>query len=169
MQVKILNCPDKDFKPYVERAAQFFAKELIPNTRIRNNCYTEIRFDDKMKEYGFASVEEYNTRKQPREFLIEIHSGLGARMIFETLAHEMVHIKQYIMGETNDELSVWRGKKIDSDNMDYWNHPWEIDAHGREGGLLVKFSHAETLWEIFEGFRNPNDPITQLPIEWKKT
>ena len=168
MQVKVSNCPDKDFKPYVERAAQFFAKELIPNTRIRNNCFTQIRFDADMKEYGYASVEEYNTRKQPREFLIEIHSGLGARMIFETLAHEMVHIKQYIMGETNDELSVWRGKKIDSDNMDYWNHPWEIDAHGREGGLLVKFSHAETLWEIFEGFRDPNCPIIHIPIEWKK-
>lgn len=167
MQVKVVNCPDSDFKLYVERAAAFFAKELIPNTRIRNNCFTKIRFDGKMKEFGYASVEEYNSRKQPREFLIEIHPGLGARMILETLAHEMVHVKQYIMGETNDELSMWRGDSIDYDSLDYWNHPWEIDAHGREGGLLVKFSHAEHLWEVFPEFRNPNLPIVSVPIKWK--
>lgn len=167
MKVKVVNCPDNDFKPYVERAAAFFAKELIPNTRIRNNCFTKIRFDGTMKEFGYANVEEYNSRKQPREFLIEIHPGLGARMILETLAHEMVHVKQYIMGETNDELSMWRGDSIDYDSLDYWNHPWEIDAHGREGGLLVKFSHSEKLWEVFPDFRNPNLPIVSVPIKWK--
>lgn len=167
MQVKVVNCPDKDFKPYVERAAQFFAKELIPSKRIRNNCSVKIRFDGSMKEFGYANVEDYNTRNQARKFLIEIHPGLGARMILETLAHEMVHVKQYIMNETNDELSMWRGDFVDYDSLDYWSHPWEIDAHGREGGLLVKFSHEERLWEVFQGFRNPNLPIVSVPIKWK--
>ena len=35
MQVRILNCPDKDFKPFVERAALFYSKELIPNTKLK--------------------------------------------------------------------------------------------------------------------------------------
>ena len=167
MNVKVSNCPDKYFKPFVERAALFYAKELIPNARIRNNCHTLIRFDGKLSEYGYASVEDYNTKKEPREFLIEIHPGIGSRKILETLAHEMVHIKQYIMGETNDELSVWRGKKYDSDKIDYWNHPWEIDAHGRETGLLTKFAVAECLWEVFDDFKDPNVPIVSTPIRWK--
>ena len=73
MKLRIYNCPDEDFKPYVERAVHFFAKELIVNKKIRNNCFVKIKFDDKIKDYGSCLVEEYNTRNQPREFLIEIH------------------------------------------------------------------------------------------------
>ena len=119
MKIKVRNCPDKDFKPYVERAALFYAKELIPNTRIRNNCTTIIRFDSKMVNYGSCGAEGYNTKDEPRTFLIEIHPGIGARDILETLAHEMVHVKQLIYHETNDDLSIWRGKRVNSDLMDY--------------------------------------------------
>ena len=129
MIIRVVNCPDKDFKPFVERAAKFYAKELIPNTRIRNNCTTTIKFDDKIKNYGSCGAEGYNTKKEPREFLIDIHPGIGARDILSTLAHEMVHVKQLIYHETNDELSVWKGKRVNSDLLDYWYHPWEIDAH----------------------------------------
>jgi hypothetical protein len=167
MKVKIRNCPDVYFKPYVEKAVQFYAKELIPNTRIRNNCVAIIRFDASIPNYGSCGAEGYNSKKEPREFLIEVHPGIGARDILETLAHEMVHVKQLVYHETNDELSVWRGKKMNSDKMDYWHHPWEIDAHGREIGLLTKFAVSECLWEIFEGFRDPSLPIVSKPIKWK--
>lgn len=168
MLVRVVNCPDKDFKPFVERAAIFYSKELVPNSRIRNNCSVEIKFDETIKEYGFASVGAYNTRKQPRKFLIEIHPHIGSRRILETLAHEMVHVKQYIQDETNDQLTKWRGKKINSDKVDYWVQPWEIDAYGRETGLITKFAISENLWEIFSDFKNPTDPIKHTPIAWKK-
>lgn len=168
MNIKVVNCPDKYFKPYIERATHFFAKELIDSTRIRNNCYIKIRFNSKLVSYGSCEIEEYNTRNEPREFLIEIHPGIGARTILETLAHEIVHIKQFIYHETNDELSMWRGKRIDSDKLDYWLHPWEIDAHGRESGLITKFAVQEQLWEVLDGFKDPNLPIVSVPIKWKK-
>lgn len=167
MKVKILNCPDKYFRPYVERATQFYAKELISNTRIRNNCTAIIRFDGRIKNFGSCGAEGYNTKNEPREFLIEIHPGIGARSILETLAHEMVHVKQLVYHETNDELSVWKGKRVNSDLLDYWHHPWEIEAHGREDGLLTKFAVQECLWEIFDGFRDPSLPIVSRPIKWK--
>jgi hypothetical protein len=168
MEVKISNCPDKDFKPYVARAAAFYAKELIPNTRIRNNCFVKIRFDAKIDNYGSCGAEGYNTKNQPREFLIELHPGIGAASILSTLAHEMVHVKQLIYNETNDDLSVWKGKRFNSDKVDYWDHPWEIDAHGRESGLLTKFAVQECLWEVFQGFKNPSLPVVSEPIRWKK-
>jgi hypothetical protein len=167
MIIRVVNCPDKDFKPFVERAAAFYAEELIPNKRIRNNCTTQILFSSKIDEYGFASIEDYNTKKQPRSFLIEIHPHLGSRRILETLAHEMVHVKQYIENETNDELTRWRGKKVDPDKIDYWVQPWEIDAYGRETGLLTKFAISEQLWEVFDDFINPAEPIPNYPIAWK--
>jgi hypothetical protein len=167
MQVKVYNCPDVHFKPYVIKAAEFFAKELIPNTRIRNNCLTEIRFDGNIVNFGSCGAEGYNTKNEPREFLIEIHPGIGARDILSTLAHEMVHVKQLIYHETNDDLSSWKGKRFNSDLVDYWEHPWEIDAHGRESGLLTKFAVQEVLWEVFHDFKNPNLPIVSSPIKWK--
>lgn len=166
MKFKIVNCPDRDFKPYILDAAQFFAKELIPNTRVRNNCFTEIRFCKKLNEYGFASVNGYNTRKQARKFLVELHPGIGARNILETLAHEMVHIKQYVYNETNDTLTRWRGKRINPDKVDYWIQPWEIDAFGREPGLLYKYATQNQLWNVFDSFKNPDEPIVKKTIEW---
>ena len=167
MHFKIVNCPDKDFKPYVEKAASFFAKELILNNRIRNNCYTVIIFNNKIKEYGYAEIKGYNTAKQAREFIIEIHPGIGVRNIFETLAHEMVHIKQYAYGETNEKLTRWKGEKIDSDDVDYYDHPWEIEAYGMSKGLFVKFVVKEKLWEVFDNFRNPEWDIEPIPLGWK--
>ena len=167
MKVKVTNCPDKNFKPYVERAVAFFAKELIPNTRIRNNCKIKVRFDGQLLDFGSCGAEGYNTRNEPREFLIEVHPGIGVYSILETLAHEMVHVKQHIYNETNDDLSHWLGRKINSDEIDYWIHPWEIDAHGREIGLVTKFAVMESLWEVFDGFRNPSRAIDNTPLGWK--
>jgi hypothetical protein len=167
MQLRIVNCPDNNFKPYIQEAALFFANELVANKRVLKNCSTTIRFNAKMDNYGFASVEEFNTKNQPREFLIELHPGIGVRNILSTLAHEMVHVKQYIMGELNDDMSLWKGKKVDSDKMDYWLHPWEIEAHGKEPGLLYKFITINHLWDVFDEFKNPATPIVSTPIRWK--
>ena len=168
MKLRIYNCPDEDFKPYVERAVHFFAKELITSTKLRNNCSIKVKFDDTIKDYGSCFVEDYNTRKQPREFTIEVHPGIGAFHIMETLAHEMVHVKQFAYQETNDSLSVWKGMRVDSDSMDYYDHPWEVEAYGMDTTLLAKFAIHEKLWEVFDEFQNPNTPIEKKKIGWKQ-
>jgi hypothetical protein len=167
MKIKIVNCPDRDFKPYVEDAVAFFAEQLIPDGRIRSRCTTKVRFNYKIKDCGYASVEDVNSKNQPRKFLLEVNPNQGVRGIFETIAHEMVHIKQYVTGETNDSLSKWRGRKVDSDTLDYWEHPWEIDAFGREAGLTHKFVCQNQLWDVFEDYRDPSLPMVAQPIKWK--
>jgi hypothetical protein len=79
----------------------------------------------------------------------------------------MVHVKQYVYGETNERLSRWKGQRVDSDTIDYWVQPWEIEAHGYEAGLFTKFAIKEKLWEIFEGVSNPDSDIEIQPIGWK--
>ena len=167
MKIKIVNCPDRDFRPYVIEAITYFAEHLIPDGRVRNRCTTKVRFNSSLKDCGYAMVESCNSRNQPRKFLIEVNPNQGARGILETIAHEMVHIKQYITGETNDQLSVWRGRKVDSDAIDYWDHPWEIDAFGREVGLSHRFVVQNQLWDVFEGYRDPSLPFEPKSIEWK--
>ena len=58
------------------------------------------------------------------------------RSLLTTVAHELVHVKQYITGELTQ----------DSDkNISYWDRPSEIEAHGRETGLFIKWAEANKL------------------------
>jgi hypothetical protein len=70
------------------------------------------------------------------------------RKLLETVAHEMVHVKQYARGELYQGSRIakhrWQGKWI-SNNVDYWDHPWEIEAHGREAGLFIRWAEENNL------------------------
>lgn len=167
MRLSVINSPDKDFKPYLKRAAHFYLESLIPSKRLRDNIFIQIKFVDDLKVLGSAYIEEYNASNKPREFCIELHPWIGARGILKTLAHEMVHVKQFIREETNDSLSVWKGKPIDADSIDYYSHPWEMEAHSLENGLFTKFAIKEELWNVFEEISNPNEPIPVSDIKWK--
>lgn len=166
MQLSIVGCPDKKlFRPYVKRAAIFYAEQLI-SPKMMENIFIRIKFDKKLEEYGYASVEEYNTSGKPREFCIELNPNIGAHDILETLAHEMVHVKQYVYSETNEALTRWKGTKI-QDDLDYFSHPWEIEAYGMSVGLFRQFVIKEKLWNVFKNVNDPDSPITIIPLGWK--
>jgi hypothetical protein len=73
--------------------------------------------------------------------------NLGKRNMLIVLAHEMVHVKQYAKGELKDFVYgtrvKFKGSIIDDNKVDYWDQPWEIEAHGREKGLYLKFLQYE--------------------------
>jgi len=166
MSIKIVGSPDKDFTPYIHRAGKFFSDSLLTK-QMQDYTTIIVKFNKKLQDYGSAGVEGYNSRNMPREFLIEINPHIGAYNILKTLAHEMVHVRQFAYGHTNETLSKWHDLKIDSDDLDYWDHPWEIEAHGMEAGLLTKFAVQERLWEVLAEFRNPAEPVRKQKIKWK--
>lgn len=166
MKIRILKCPDKDFRPYVRRAVVFYGEKLM-GKRLLDNLNLTVKFNPKLTVWALASIEEYNASNKAREFLIEIHPWIGASEIFKTLAHEMVHIKQFANGETNETLSKWKGMSIDSDKIEYYQHPWELEAYSLETGLFTKFAVKEKLWDVFEGISNPDAPIKKEKIKWK--
>jgi hypothetical protein len=166
MKLSIIGCPDREnFRPYVKKAALFYASELL-TPKMMENVFVKIKFNPKIAAYGYASVEDYNDSGKPREFEIEVHPGIGAYDILKTIAHEMVHVKQYIYGETNETLTRWKGQRVDADSIDYWVQPWEIEAHGYEAGLFTKFAIKEKLWEVFAGVTNPDSDIEMMPLGW---
>lgn len=63
-----------------------------------------------------------------------------------TLAHEVVHIKQYCTGELSiaytkySAIDVWKGKRYRE--TDYDNQPWEWEAYGLEQPLYVEYISA---------------------------
>ena len=81
----------------------------------------------------------------PKQFIIEMDSKLDYKTALITLAHEFTHIKQYAMGEKQDSLdgltARWCGMMITLDDMHYYDHPWEIEAYGREYGMYSRFNN----------------------------
>lgn len=72
---------------------------------------------------------------------IQLEPRNGSVDIYQSLAHEMVHVKQYVLGELDDiDISQvkWKGELYqsgDTEDEAYWNSPWEIEAYGREKGM----------------------------------
>jgi len=56
-----------------------------------------------------------------------------------TLAHEMVHIKQFLRGEINESLTSWKGK--DCKDLEYRDQPWEIEARELQYDMVIKFEN----------------------------
>jgi hypothetical protein len=70
------------------------------------------------------------------EYEIDIKRSLRMRELLTTLAHELVHVKQYELGELTQD---------NEDEYDYWDKPSEIEAHGRETGLFVRWAEENNL------------------------
>ena len=139
-------------------ALDYFADILLTKQMSRHIIVT-VTFRKKMDHLGLTTVEDYNLSGKPREFVLDIHRNQIEEEIIRTLAHEMVHVKQLVYHETNDELSVWKGKRVNSDLLDYWHHPWEIEAYGCEVGLFTTFAIKENLWDVLRNISNPNETI----------
>ena len=129
MKINLKNCP-KSLKKKINFAVDFYSTRLIESTRIRNNCEITInfyRYNEKNKT-AFVDIDDYNTKGQPRKFSIYL-AKQSEEEILKILAHEMVHIKQYIAGEIDNFLESWKGEYFDRELSTYYNFPWEKEAY----------------------------------------
>lgn len=140
MLVSISGISDSKFKKIVHKAVEFYAGLLL-SPRISKHITIDIEFSNKLDNNadGYCDVEGYNSRNKPREFTIQVRKNKSKRYMMMTLAHEMVHVKQFAMGELHENMNAWKGKRLPS-SVDYWDTPWEIEAHGREYGLYSRFA-----------------------------
>jgi hypothetical protein len=136
-------------RKYIPSVVNFCIKKLMP--RMKGLDITVRLKELKGDAYGYCHSDPQGdaTRiDRPREFEIEIHSKMPLRKVLETLCHEMVHVKQYARGELYESVRLakhrWQGKYI-SNNVDYWDQPWEIEAAGREAGLFIRWAESEGL------------------------
>ena len=78
-------------------------------------------------------TEDLNT------FEIKVDKGMSLRKKLLSVAHEMVHVKQFSRKELahteSISYSAWYGKRYRTTNK-YWELPWEIEAYGMELGLF---------------------------------
>ena len=136
--------------------AEYALSTLIPSKRLRDNLMIDIHLKHHSNE-GEAKLASGTNRYRPRAFKIildhhrmETNEMTGETRtdmewfveILKTLAHEIVHVKQYVLGElrSRDVGLLYKGINHEAMNlMEYFELPYEIEAYGREKGLLYGF------------------------------
>ena len=140
----------KSQQKYVRSITKFCVKKLMPrmdslelNIRLRN-----FGKDD---SYGYCLATDNADLARPREFDIDINSTKKLRTLLETVAHELVHVKQFARGELYQSTVTmkhrWCGRWYQR-TPNYWNQPWEWEASGREKGLFVQWAEAERIGHL---------------------
>jgi len=140
---------------------EYSASKLFPK-RMKK---VSIKLHLKHYEYeGEAMIAEGYEARNPRNFKIIIdpyrlekddwgrtlnHAEWVSR-ILKTLAHEMVHVKQYVMGELTFKRKgmYWKNELIGSMTADeYFCSPHEVEAYGKELWLYLGYAK---VWNIIK-------------------
>ena len=129
-----INAKSSVTRDLVECALMVFKHELnLSNSKFNLNVY----FDRGMaKREGFRGSVCMVGKK---DICMLVDPSIDHERLIITLAHEMVHVKQYARGQVthskNRKARYWMGKKV---KEDYYNQPWEIEAFSKERVLANK-------------------------------
>ena len=92
------------------------------------------------KDHGDCEVIEYNSQRKPRSFKIRLRKKKSYKSLIKTLAHELVHVKQFALGEMSEFHDRWRDG-VDHKDTEYFDLPWEIEARMMEHVLYDKYKN----------------------------
>ena len=156
MEIKVhaRNIDDK-LKVALYAMTEFAMAKLVPSKRLRNNVSINVHLKHH-EEGGEAMLSEDADRYRPRDFkvIIDHHQAEiddygrtrtdteWGHTILRTLAHELVHVKQYLVGDLTwrDKGMLWKGVMFAPEYLtDQLETPYEVEAYGKEKGLLVSF------------------------------
>jgi hypothetical protein len=119
-----INGGSRNQRKYALSMAEFVCQKFSINPTVEIN-FRRMSNDE---NYGYCTELDDN------EYEVDIKRTLNLRTMLSTLAHEMVHVKQYELGELTQTNEA---------GIDYWDKPSEIEATGREPGLFIRWAEKE--------------------------
>lgn len=144
MKVSVRGAETTLFRKHVKMAAEYYASKLM-SRRMVESLHVKVTIKNKLEDNSDGLCWFDDHENGVRYFEIELDNRISERQMLINLAHEMVHVKQFSLGELKDgkpaTTTVWQGITIRDDEIDYWDTPWEIEAHGREKGLFTRFKN----------------------------
>lgn len=108
----------------------------------RINIEIELKLTNLREIEKCAGICEWSDDSiRPRAFLIHIDNEQSLREQLRTLAHEMVHVRQYAKNELYDYQSDFaktrfRNKIYDCLKVKYKDQPWEKEAYNLQTPIL---------------------------------
>ena len=136
---------NKELNRALGSAALYYGAVLL-GTRMVKNIYLDIKLtkDLKKKEgaYGYCHIIDHSLAK-PREFMIELDASMKYPFdqILTWLAHEMVHLKQFVRKELWDyETGRVQWKSRTYGKLHYDDQRWEVEAYRLDEKLYDEFA-----------------------------
>jgi len=122
-------------KVLCETVTSWFLNKFLPRHKIN----VEILHRGLARESVYGYCDFMDEASRPRHFLIELHTHMNEELYIQTLLHELVHLRQWVMGS----LQLRRGKmcycKEPVEKYDYFYQPHEIEAREQEQTLYGQY------------------------------
>jgi hypothetical protein len=125
------------FREFLEVSAKLLAQEL----KIKNSTYS-LKILTKSQLRKHEGMRGVVFKIDDKQLVMILDSNLGFESTVLTLAHEMVHVKQFARGQLKPVIGrnkypayTWLGKKC---RAKYFDQPWEIEAFKKERILANK-------------------------------
>ena len=134
----------------VKRFASWCLPYLLGDKECKN-LTVNIIFTGYVKTSGYDSYGyvEPDDIDNPTEFDVHCAAELSMTRTLRVIAHEMVHIKQYVRGELKDcnnpNYALWKRKRINLNEIKYYFLPWEVEAFGLECSLVYEWVNEKNL------------------------
>ena len=87
--------------------------------------------------YGWCDFED--DHKRPRSFLIELQSHMNPELYVKTLIHELVHLRQWVLGSLRQKRGKMYYGSTKVEDLDYEDQPHEIEAREQEETLYITY------------------------------
>jgi hypothetical protein len=107
---------------------------------------------------GNCTILDYNLSGKPRHFEIRLKFFRKKEKMISTLAHELVHLKQFAKLELNDSLNKWKGFPVEEEKISYHDLPWEVEAYCIEEVLMRQYLQYKD-WILIVSLNENNDGI----------
>lgn len=149
------NSYDEPLKFVLEDATEFFAKKLM-GSRLSNLLKIRVHVRKTVLDIVTKGQVELhaNGSKRQRDYLIVLNGKKGLHSTIETLAHEMVHVRQkaknqlqYKYHQTYGSIMArWKDNPpVPLSDINYLDRPWEIEARKLQKELYKEYiEHVKT-------------------------
>jgi hypothetical protein len=125
-------------KQLIERVSELLLENIIP-TKLRRPIEITINIltvcDEQAGGYcwGDRSTVEIEIARTSNE-----HTYSREKML-TNLTHELIHAKQFIMGEITPNMNMWKQQEVNRAKVPYSHQPWEREAYRWEKRLYDNY------------------------------
>ena len=122
-------------KRLCEDVTSWFLNKFLPRHKIN----VEIVHRGLKREGAYGYCDFVGESYRPRDFLIELDTHMHEELYIQTLLHELVHLRQWVVGSLRCKRGkMYYGKECMED-YDYWHQPHEIEAREQEETLYLEY------------------------------
>lgn len=143
----------KDFNASLMKKADsllmFYLSKIL--RRKKENLFIDVKF----RKNGYGLEHKYGQTAEllNNEFEVLIDASLPEKHLLITLQHELIHVKQYFLGELLETETAcrerWKGSIVDCSQVKYYDLPWERQAFALESRYYNQWKR----WYEEKGFQ----------------